>query len=104
MVNYSIIAARIVVFYPACFRQDYFADAKRKVQRDVQQNYRLEYGRENNTHTVLAFSRDLLTCDTNDKDITVRGWWKCFIYGKGGGCLDVSMSVCVGGKVGGRFS
>lgn len=85
MVNYSIIAARIVVFYPACFRQDYFADAKRKVQRDVQQNYRLEYGRENNTHTVLAFSRDLLTCDTNDKDITVRGWWKCFINGKCGG-------------------
>uniref|UniRef100_A0A674C1U2 Monooxygenase, DBH-like 1 n=1 Tax=Salmo trutta TaxID=8032 RepID=A0A674C1U2_SALTR len=60
------------------YLQDYFADAKRKVQRDVQQNYRLEYGRENNTHTVLAFSRDLLTCDTNDKDITestVRVIW-----------------------------
>ncbi|XP_029532799.1 DBH-like monooxygenase protein 1 homolog [Oncorhynchus nerka] len=60
------------------YLQDYFADAKRKVHRDVQQNYRLEYGRENNTHTVLAFSRDLLTCDTNDKDITestVRVIW-----------------------------
>uniref|UniRef100_A0A674C1V8 Monooxygenase, DBH-like 1 n=1 Tax=Salmo trutta TaxID=8032 RepID=A0A674C1V8_SALTR len=62
------------------YLQDYFADAKRKVQRDVQQNYRLEYGRENNTHTVLAFSRDLLTCDTNDKDITVPVPYKDTTY------------------------
>ncbi|KAL0967362.1 hypothetical protein UPYG_G00251280 [Umbra pygmaea] len=52
------------------YLQDYFADANRKVHRDVHQNYRMEYGRENGTHTVLAFSRDLLTCDTSDKDIT----------------------------------
>ncbi|XP_024275743.1 DBH-like monooxygenase protein 1 homolog [Oncorhynchus tshawytscha] len=60
------------------YLQDYFADANRKVHRDVQQNYRLQYGRENSTHTVLAFSRHLLTCDTSDKDITestVRVIW-----------------------------
>lgn len=85
LVQDSVIADRTVVFYPACFQQDYFADANRKVHRDVQQNYRLQYGRENSTHTVLAFSRHLLTCDTSDKDITVRGWWKCFINGKCGG-------------------
>ncbi|KAJ8008978.1 hypothetical protein DPEC_G00084040 [Dallia pectoralis] len=60
------------------YLQDYFTDANRKVHRDLQQNYRLEYGQENSTHTVLAFSRDLLTCDTSDKDITestVRVIW-----------------------------
>uniref|UniRef100_A0A6Q2XIZ8 DOMON domain-containing protein n=1 Tax=Esox lucius TaxID=8010 RepID=A0A6Q2XIZ8_ESOLU len=60
------------------YLQDYFTDANREVHRDLQQNYRLEYGKENSTHTVLAFSRDLLTCDTSDKDITgstVRVIW-----------------------------
>lgn len=55
----------------ACFQQDYFADPSRKVHRDAEQSYRLEYGRENATHTVLAFSRDLNTCDPNDKEISV---------------------------------
>ncbi|XP_036406018.1 DBH-like monooxygenase protein 1 homolog [Megalops cyprinoides] len=60
------------------YLQDYFADPNRKVHRDAQQNYRLEYGMENKTHTVLVFSRDLYTCDRNDKDITedtVRVIW-----------------------------
>ncbi|KAG9347462.1 hypothetical protein JZ751_005029 [Albula glossodonta] len=60
------------------YLQDYFADSSRKVHRDLQQNYRLEYGMENHTHTVLAFSRDLHTCDRSDKDITedtVRVIW-----------------------------
>uniref|UniRef100_A0AAY4CW32 DOMON domain-containing protein n=1 Tax=Denticeps clupeoides TaxID=299321 RepID=A0AAY4CW32_9TELE len=60
------------------YLQDYFADASRMVHRDPQQSYRLEYAWENDTHTVLGFSRDLLTCDPNDKDITestVRVIW-----------------------------
>ncbi|MBN3307113.1 MOXD1 protein, partial [Amia calva] len=52
------------------YLQDYFADTSRQVLRDDQQNYHLEYASENNTHTVLAFSRDLDTCDRNDKLIT----------------------------------
>ncbi|XP_031437893.1 DBH-like monooxygenase protein 1 homolog [Clupea harengus] len=60
------------------YLQDYFADPSRKVHRDAEQSYRLVYGTENATHTVLAFSRDLITCDPNDKDIsasTVRVIW-----------------------------
>ncbi|XP_035279504.1 DBH-like monooxygenase protein 1 homolog [Anguilla anguilla] len=60
------------------YLQDYFADPDRKVHRDVEQNYKLEYGMENHTHTVLAFSRALHTCDKSDKDITentVRVIW-----------------------------
>ncbi|XP_018599031.1 DBH-like monooxygenase protein 1 homolog isoform X1 [Scleropages formosus] len=58
--------------------QDYHVDSNRKVHRDPEQNYRLEYAMENSTHTVLAFSRLLHTCDTNDKAITestVRVIW-----------------------------
>ncbi|KAL4649087.1 DBH-like monooxygenase protein 1 isoform X1 [Arapaima gigas] len=50
--------------------QDYYADMNRKVHRDLEQNYRLEYAMENSTHTVLAFSRLLNTCDRDDKAIT----------------------------------
>ncbi|KAJ8385923.1 hypothetical protein AAFF_G00178850 [Aldrovandia affinis] len=60
------------------YLQDYFTDLNRKVHRDVEQNYKLEYAMENHTHTVLAFSRDLHTCDNSDKDITedtVRVIW-----------------------------
>eukprot|EP00062_Callorhinchus_milii_P013958 gi/632962755/ref/XP_007897496.1/ PREDICTED: DBH-like monooxygenase protein 1 [Callorhinchus milii] len=49
-----------------------------KVREDDQQDYQLEYGMENNTHTILAFSRNLKTCDNNDKiitDNTVRVIW-----------------------------
>ncbi|XP_048106553.1 DBH-like monooxygenase protein 1 homolog [Alosa alosa] len=66
------------VFNGRPYLQDYFADPSRKVHRDSDQSYRLEYGRENITHTVLAFSRDLSTCDPNDKEIsasTVRVIW-----------------------------
>ncbi|XP_058612117.1 DBH-like monooxygenase protein 1 homolog isoform X2 [Onychostoma macrolepis] len=57
---------------------DYYTDSNRKVHKDVLQSYQLLYGRENNTHTVLAFSRNLQTCDDNDKVITgstVRVIW-----------------------------
>ena len=54
--------------------QDYHADSNRKVHLDEQQSYRLESGWENSTHTRLGFSRDLLTCDTKDKDITVLSY------------------------------
>ncbi|MGH0127521.1 UNVERIFIED_CONTAM: hypothetical protein FKN15_064757 [Acipenser sinensis] len=52
------------------YLQDYFTDMNREVLRDYHQNYRLEYGMENSTHTTLGFSRDLNTCDINDKTIT----------------------------------
>ncbi|XP_041108248.1 DBH-like monooxygenase protein 1 homolog isoform X2 [Polyodon spathula] len=52
------------------YLQDYFADMNREVLRDYHQNYRLEYAMENSTHTILGFSRDLHTCDINDKPIT----------------------------------
>nr|XP_015210154.1 PREDICTED: DBH-like monooxygenase protein 1 isoform X1 [Lepisosteus oculatus] len=58
--------------------QDYFVSTSRQLRKDDQQNYHLEYAMENNTHTVLAFSRDLHTCDRNDKPITestVRVIW-----------------------------
>ncbi|KAM9316675.1 DBH-like monooxygenase protein 1 [Gastrophryne carolinensis] len=58
--------------------QDYFTDEKRVLHRDPQQNYNLEYGSENGTHTTLKFSRALQTCDRNDKNITestVRVIW-----------------------------
>ncbi|XP_056115845.1 DBH-like monooxygenase protein 1 homolog [Rhinichthys klamathensis goyatoka] len=57
---------------------DYFTDSNRKVHKDPLQSYQLLYGRENGTHTVLAFSRNLQTCDDNDKVITgstVRVIW-----------------------------
>lgn len=58
--------------------QDYFTDSNRKVHKDPLQSYQLLYGRENGTHTVLAFSRNLQTCDDNDKVITV-GLTTCII-------------------------
>ncbi|XP_026505329.1 DBH-like monooxygenase protein 1 [Terrapene carolina triunguis] len=60
------------------YLQDYFTDANRALKRDSQQDYHLEYAMENSTHTILAFSRELHTCDTNDKSITestVRVIW-----------------------------
>uniref|UniRef100_A0A8C1V1Q5 Monooxygenase, DBH-like 1 n=1 Tax=Cyprinus carpio TaxID=7962 RepID=A0A8C1V1Q5_CYPCA len=57
---------------------DYYTDSNRKVHKDALQSYQLLYGRENDTHTVLAFSRNLQTCDDNDKVITgstVRVIW-----------------------------
>ncbi|XP_053566649.1 DBH-like monooxygenase protein 1 [Bombina bombina] len=53
------------------YLQDYFTDENsRDLQKDSQQNYNLEYAMENGTHTFLKFSRDLNTCDNNDKPIT----------------------------------
>ncbi|XP_072355246.1 DBH-like monooxygenase protein 1 homolog isoform X2 [Scyliorhinus torazame] len=43
-----------------------------KLNEDHRQDYRLEYGMENNTHTIIAFSRDLNSCDHKDKIITVE--------------------------------
>lgn len=60
------------------FAQDYFTDSNRKVHKDPLQSYELLYGKENDTHTVLAFSRNLQTCDDNDKVITV-GLTTCII-------------------------
>ncbi|XP_077208807.1 DBH-like monooxygenase protein 1 [Paroedura picta] len=60
------------------YLQDCFTDADRKLKKDSQQDYHLEYAMENSTHTILAFSRQLHTCDVNDKSITestVRVIW-----------------------------
>ncbi|XP_048452822.1 DBH-like monooxygenase protein 1 homolog isoform X2 [Rhincodon typus] len=49
-----------------------------KLNEDLHQDYRLEYGMENKTHTIIAFSRDLNSCDNKDKiitDNTVRVIW-----------------------------
>ncbi|TRY57127.1 hypothetical protein DNTS_024001 [Danionella cerebrum] len=57
---------------------DYHTDSNRKVYTDPVQSYQLLYGRENDTHTVLGFSRSLQTCDDNDSLITestVRVIW-----------------------------
>ena len=42
------------------------------MKKDAQQDYHLEYAMENSTHTVIEFTRELHTCDINDKSITVR--------------------------------
>lgn len=60
----------ILVSFPLVL-QDYFADSSRSVHKDQVQNYKLLYARENHTHTVLAFSRELQTCDPDDREITV---------------------------------
>ncbi|XP_060609364.2 DBH-like monooxygenase protein 1 isoform X1 [Anolis sagrei] len=60
------------------YLQDYFTNADRTLKKDSQQDYHLEYAMENSTHTVLAFNRQLHTCDPNDKSITestVRVIW-----------------------------
>nr|XP_028579274.1 DBH-like monooxygenase protein 1 [Podarcis muralis] len=60
------------------YLQDYFTNADRTLKKDSQQDYHLEYAMENSTHTILAFSRQLHTCDPNDKSITestVRVIW-----------------------------
>ncbi|XP_028653745.2 DBH-like monooxygenase protein 1 homolog [Erpetoichthys calabaricus] len=58
--------------------QDFYTGTNREVHLDHRQDYHLEYAIENNTHTILCFSRDLNTCDMDDKIITestVRVIW-----------------------------
>ncbi|XP_057383995.1 DBH-like monooxygenase protein 1 isoform X3 [Balaenoptera acutorostrata] len=60
------------------YLQDYFTNANRELKKDVQQDYHLEYAMENSTHTIIEFTRELHTCDINDKSITestVRVIW-----------------------------
>ncbi|XP_045400335.1 DBH-like monooxygenase protein 1 isoform X2 [Lemur catta] len=77
----AMAAADIVVGGVAHGRpylQDYFTNANRELKKDVQQDYHLEYAMENSTHTIIEFTRELHTCDTNDKSITdstVRVIW-----------------------------
>ena len=54
------------------YLQDYFTNANRELRKDAQQDYHLEYAMENSTHTVIEFTRELHTCDINDKSISVR--------------------------------
>ncbi|XP_004401254.1 PREDICTED: DBH-like monooxygenase protein 1 [Odobenus rosmarus divergens] len=77
----AMAAADIVVGGVAHGRpylQDYFTNANRELKKDAQQDYHLEYAMENSTHTVVEFTRELHTCDINDKSITestVRVIW-----------------------------
>ncbi|XP_062042756.1 DBH-like monooxygenase protein 1 [Lepus europaeus] len=60
------------------YLQDYFTSANKELKKDPQQDYHLEYAMENSTHTIIEFSRELHTCDINDKSITdstVRVIW-----------------------------
>ncbi|XP_031312202.1 DBH-like monooxygenase protein 1 isoform X2 [Camelus dromedarius] len=69
----AMAAADIVVGGVAHGRpylQDYFTNANRELKKDAQQDYHLEYAMENSTHTIIEFTRELHTCDGNDKSIT----------------------------------
>ncbi|KFO26845.1 DBH-like monooxygenase protein 1 [Fukomys damarensis] len=58
--------------------QDYFTNANKELKKDPQQDYHLEYAMENDTHTIIEFTRELHSCDVNDKSITdstVRVIW-----------------------------
>ncbi|XP_068933477.1 DBH-like monooxygenase protein 1 [Petaurus breviceps papuanus] len=60
------------------YLQDYFTDVNRELKKDPQQDYHLEYAMQNSTHTTIEFTRELHTCDINDKTITestVRVIW-----------------------------
>lgn len=46
-------------------------DATKGPQMDSSQDYNLQVGYENKTHTVLRFSRQYDTCDRRDFKITV---------------------------------
>lgn len=74
--TFSYIIFILLLEYPdLCFSllwQDYFTNANRELEKDAQQDYHLDYAMENSTHTVIEFTRDLHTCDANDKRITVR--------------------------------
>ncbi|XP_078593907.1 DBH-like monooxygenase protein 1 homolog [Branchiostoma floridae x Branchiostoma japonicum] len=57
---------------------DRYADAKAQPAVDESQDWELVSGNENGTHTVLRFSRKLMTCDTKDRVInkdTMRVIW-----------------------------
>eukprot|EP00058_Branchiostoma_floridae_P003514 XP_002589002.1 hypothetical protein BRAFLDRAFT_124914 [Branchiostoma floridae] len=57
---------------------DRYADAKAQPAVDESQDWELVSGNENGTHTVLRFSRKLMTCDTKDRVInkdTMRMIW-----------------------------
>nr|XP_058938864.1 DBH-like monooxygenase protein 1 isoform X2 [Kogia breviceps] len=77
----TMAAADIVVggvLHGRPYLQDYFTNANRELKKDVQQDYHLEYAMENSTHTIIEFTRELHTCDINDKSITestVRVIW-----------------------------
>ncbi len=51
--------------------QDRYATAESRPPVDAQQNWILEAGEEENGYTVLAFRRDWVTCDDQDRDIKV---------------------------------
>lgn len=71
------------------FRQDYFTNANKELEKDTQQDYHLDYAMENSTHTVIEFTRELHTCDANDKRITVSRVGLSTLMGNVVACLHV---------------
>lgn len=53
--------------------QDYYSYTEGRPKLDSHQDWRLLFGYENETHTVLTVARLLNTCDERDYVITVRG-------------------------------
>lgn len=85
----------ILIFYSG-FPQDYFTNADRELEKDAQQDYHLDYAMENSTHTVIEFSRELHTCDVNDKSLTVRHVRVTTLTGSV--CSHVGGSACYNSK------
>nr|XP_014352982.1 PREDICTED: DBH-like monooxygenase protein 1 [Latimeria chalumnae] len=68
---------------------DYYANGNRELNRDYQQDCHLTYAMENETHTVITFSRKLHTCDSQDRNITegtMRVIWA--YHPEDGGSID----------------
>jgi hypothetical protein len=53
------------------FQDRHIKGANRDPQMDSSQDYHLQSGYENKTHTVLRFNRRYDTCDNRDLKITV---------------------------------
>lgn len=76
-------------FFFFLFRQDYFTNANKELEKDTQQDYHLDYAMENSTHTIIEFTRELHTCDANDKRITVSRVRLSTLMGNMVACLHV---------------
>jgi len=60
--------------------QDRYGLANGESVLDAQQDYDLIDAYENDTHTVMRFRRNMLTCDLNDLNITAATTWMMYAY------------------------
>ena len=61
--------------------QDRHALGEYEPDIDESQDVTLLAANQNDTHTILRFSRPYVTCDENDRDITVSRYDR-FVFGK----------------------